>query len=207
MNLKYLYVLLFNVVLLNLGILPATLAKTVSPEIQDLQEVEQFSTNAEDLLKEPNSNESKILAQAESEKEKEETEEADIEITVTGTRSERPVKDTPGNITVIESEDVERQLVNELSDLIRYEPGVSVEKNRSRGNQDFTIRGIGEDRVLIQVDGIRQPDNYAGRSRDYFDLETLKRAEIIRGPASTLYGSDAVGGVVSFITKDEWHAR
>ena len=201
MNLKYLYVLLFNVVLLNLGILPATLAETVSPEIQDLQELEQFSTSAEDLLKEPKSNESKI-AQAESEKEKEETEEADIEITVTGTRSERPVKDTPGNITVIESEDVDRQLVNELSDLIRYEPGVSVGKNRNRGNQDFTIRGIGGNRVLIQVDGIRQPDNYFERSRNYFDLDTLKRAEIIRGPASTLYGSDALGGAVSFITKD-----
>ncbi|MEO1377390.1 MAG: TonB-dependent hemoglobin/transferrin/lactoferrin family receptor [Cyanobacteria bacterium J06635_10] len=201
MNLKYLYVLLFNVVLLNLGILPATLAETVSSEIQDLHEVEQFSTSAEDLLKEPKSNESKI-AQAESEKEKEETQEADIEITVTGTRSERPVKDTPGNITVIESEDVDRQLVNELSDLIRYEPGVSVGKNRNRGNQDFTIRGIGGNRVLIQVDGIRQPDNYFERSRNYFDLDTLKRAEIIRGPASTLYGSDALGGAVSFITKD-----
>lgn len=201
MNLKYLYLLLFNVVLLNLGILPATLAESVSPEIQDLHEVEQFSTSAQDLLAEPKSKESKI-AQAESDKEKEKTQEADIEITVTGTRSERPVKDTPGNITVIESEDVERQVVNELTDLIRYEPGVSVGKDRNRGNQDFTIRGIGGNRVLIQVDGIRQPDNYFSRSRDYFDLDTLKRAEIIRGPASTLYGSDALGGVVSFITKD-----
>jgi len=201
MNLKYLYLLLFNVVLLNLGILPATLAESVSPEIQDLHEVEQFSTSAQDLLAEPKSKESKI-AQAESDKEKEKTQEADIEITVTGTRSERPVKDTPGNITVIESEDVERQVVNELTDLVRYEPGVSVGKDRNRGNQDFTIRGIGGNRVLIQVDGIRQPDNYFGRSRDYFDLDTLKRAEIIRGPASTLYGSDALGGVVSFITKD-----
>ncbi|MEL6166301.1 MAG: hypothetical protein AAFR37_22005, partial [Cyanobacteria bacterium J06628_3] len=113
MNLKYLYVLLFNVVLLNLGILPTTLAETVSPEVKNLEDVEQFSTSARDLLQEPKSNESKI-AQAESEKEKEETEEADIEITVTGTRSERPVKDTPGNITVIESEDVERQVVNDL---------------------------------------------------------------------------------------------
>ncbi|MEO1560745.1 MAG: TonB-dependent receptor plug domain-containing protein [Cyanobacteria bacterium J06632_19] len=126
--------------------MPATLAETVSPEIKDLQEVEQFSTSAEDLLKKPKSNESKI-AQAESEKEKEETEEADIEITVTGTRSERPVKDTPGNITVIESEDVEKQVVNELSDLIRYEPGVSVKSTTNGGNQDFTIRGIGENRV------------------------------------------------------------
>ncbi|MEO0932370.1 MAG: TonB-dependent hemoglobin/transferrin/lactoferrin family receptor [Cyanobacteria bacterium J06641_2] len=201
MNLKYLYVLLFNVVLLNLGILPTTLAETVSPEVKNLEDVEQFSTSARDLLQEPKSNESKI-AQAESEKEKEETEEADIEITVTGTRSERPVKDTPGNITVIESEDVERQVVNDLDDLVRYEPGVSVRRTTNGGSQDFTIRGIGENRVLIQVDGIRQPDNYFSRSRNFFDLDTLKRAEIIRGPASTLYGSDALGGAVSFITKD-----
>ncbi len=202
MNLKYLNVLLFNLVLLNLGIIPATLAESASPEIKNLEEIEQFSTSAEDLLKEPQQKNEAKIAQAETDEQAEDTEEADIEITVTGTRSERPVKDTPGNITVIESEDVERQLVNELSDLIRYEPGVSVGKNRTRGNQDFTIRGIGGNRVLIQVDGIRQPDNYFSRSRDYFDLDTLKRAEIIRGPASTLYGSDALGGAVSFITKD-----
>ena len=82
-------------------------------------------------------------------------------------------------------------------------PGVSVGNSNSRfGNQDFTIRGIGGNRVLIQVDNIRLPDNYVGRGRNYFELDTLKRVEIIRGPASSLYGSDAIGGVVSFITKD-----
>ncbi|MDY6899051.1 MAG: TonB-dependent hemoglobin/transferrin/lactoferrin family receptor [Cyanobacteriota bacterium] len=206
MNLKYLNVLLFNFVLLSLGIIPATLAESTSPEIKNLEEVEQFSTSAKDLLLQAeHKNAGKTLAQAEAEKETEETEEeADIEITVTGTRSERPVKDTPGNITVIESEDIDKQLINDLADLIRYEPGVSVRNGRNRGNQDFTIRGIGGNRVLIQVDGIRQPDNYTqtNTSRNYFDLETLKRVEIIRGPASTLYGSDAIGGAVSFITKD-----
>ncbi|MBF2013795.1 MAG: TonB-dependent hemoglobin/transferrin/lactoferrin family receptor [Rivularia sp. T60_A2020_040] len=203
MNLKNVYVLLFNLVLLNLGILPATLAESASPEIKNLEEVEQFSTNAQDLIGEPQTKESKTLAQAESDQ-KTENQEADIDITVTGTRSERPVKDTPGNITVIQSEDVDRQLINDLADLIRYEPGVSVGNSRNRGNQDFTIRGIGGNRVLIQVDGIRIPDNYTATStsRNYFDLETLKRVEIIRGPASTLYGSDAIGGAVSFITKD-----
>lgn len=184
MNIKYFYLLLFNVVLLNLGILPATLAESASPEVKNLDEIEQFSTSARDLFEQPRqSNESKV-AQAESESDKEETQEADIEITVTGTRSDRPVKDTPGNITVIESEDVDKQLINDLADLIRYEPGVSVRNGRNRGNQDFTIRGIGGNRVLIQVDGIRQPDNYTptNTSRNYFDLETLKRVEIIRGP-------------------------
>ncbi|NJM19446.1 MAG: hypothetical protein HC907_12455 [Richelia sp. SM1_7_0] len=105
MNLKNLYVLLFNLVLLNLGILPATLAESASPEIKNLEEVEQFSTNAQDLIGEPQTKESKTLAQAESDQ-KTENQEADIDITVTGTRSERPVKDTPGNITVIQSEEI-----------------------------------------------------------------------------------------------------
>ena len=81
MNLKYLNVLLFNLVLLNLGIIPATLAESASPEIKNLEEIEQFSTSAEDLLREPQQKNEAKIAQAESDKEKEE-EEADIEITV-----------------------------------------------------------------------------------------------------------------------------
>lgn len=127
----------------------------------------------------------------------------DITITVTGTRTPRPLLDSPSSITVIDSEQIDRQVIRDIRDLVRYEPGVSVGRNPTRfGNQDFDIRGIGGNRVLLQVDGVRVPDNYVGRGRDFFDLETIERVEIIKGPASALYGSDAIGGVVSFLTKD-----
>ncbi len=128
---------------------------------------------------------------------------ADITITVTGTRTPRLLLDSSSSIIVIDSEQIDQQLIQDLDDLVRYEPGVSVGRNPNRfGVQDFNIRGIDGNRVLLQVDGIRLPDNFVGRGRDFFDLETTKRVEIIKGAASALYGSDAIGGVVSFITKD-----
>ncbi|MBF2062844.1 MAG: TonB-dependent hemoglobin/transferrin/lactoferrin family receptor [Calothrix sp. C42_A2020_038] len=129
--------------------------------------------------------------------------ESDIEITVTGTRTERAVQDTPGTISVIRSEELETNFVQDIKDLARYEPGVSVRNRPTRsGNSSINIRGIEGNRVLIQVDGVRVPDIYFNTSRDLVDFDSLKRVEIIRGPGSSLYGSDAIGGVVSYITKD-----
>ena len=127
----------------------------------------------------------------------------DLEITVTATKTPRFVLDSTASIVIIESDAIEQQVMRSIRDLVRYEPGVSVGRNPNRfGNQGFNIRGIDENRVLIQIDGIRTADNYVGRGRDFFNLETIERVEIIKGPASALYGSDAIGGVVSFITKD-----
>ena len=128
------------------------------------------------------------------------------EITVTGTRTPRPVRLTPGSIAVITAQDIDEFLVRDLRDLFRYEPNVSVGNDRRYGLQDINIRGLGGNRVLIQNDGIRLPNQFQfgtpSIGRDYVDIETLQRAEVIRGPASALYGSDALGGVVSFRTVD-----
>lgn len=137
----------------------------------------------------------------------------EIIITVTGTRTERSLMDSTAAITVIESEQIDQWQVREIDDLIRYEPGVSVGNNLQFGLQDFNIRGIAGNRILVQVDGIRLPTAFQfgdlvnisqgfNLGRDYFDTETLHRLEIIRGPASALYGSDALGGVVSYLTLD-----
>lgn len=140
------------------------------------------------------------------------------QVTVTATRSEASVDMVPSVVTVITAEDIEENLAADIKDLVRFEPGVSVATQPSRfgaalaatgrdGNSGFTIRGMGGNRVLFQVDGIRVPDGYAigpnsfGRG-DYFDLDLLQSVEIVRGPASALYGSDGLAGVVSFITRD-----
>ncbi|MBU2168832.1 MAG: TonB-dependent hemoglobin/transferrin/lactoferrin family receptor [Alphaproteobacteria bacterium] len=139
-------------------------------------------------------------------------------ITVLATRTATRVDETPATVTVITAREIEQNLYTDIKDLIRFEPGVSVRSQPARfgaalgstgrdGNAGFTIRGLGGDRVLIVVDGVRTPDGYAfgpqsvGRG-GYSDLDLMKSVEILRGPASALYGSDGVAGAVSFTTKD-----
>ena len=139
-------------------------------------------------------------------------------VTVTATRSEKKLQDAPVTASVISSEEIEDGLVKDIKDLVRFEPGVSVRSAPARftaagastgrdGNAGFNIRGLDGNRVLTLVDGVRVPDGYAfgaqnmGRG-DYVDLDLLKSVEIVRGPASALYGSDGLGGSVSFFTKD-----
>jgi hemoglobin/transferrin/lactoferrin receptor protein len=139
-------------------------------------------------------------------------------ITVTATRTPTPVIEAPATVSVITDLDIDDTLSNDVKDLIRFEPGVSVRSAPSRfsaalsstgrdGNAGFNIRGLEGNRVLIQTDGIRLPDAFGfgaqavGRG-DYADLDILKSVEILRGPASALYGSDGLAGAVSFETKD-----
>jgi len=147
------------------------------------------------------------------------TETEDLErVTITATRVETKLSEVPATVSVLTSEVMERRLVNDIKDLVRFEPGVAVRSSPSRftaagastgrdGNSGFNIRGLEGNRVLIQVDGVRTPDAYSfgaqsvGRG-DYVDLDILKTVEIVRGPASALYGSDGLAGAVSFITKD-----
>ncbi|CAD5106944.1 TonB-dependent hemoglobin/transferrin/lactoferrin family receptor [Zestomonas carbonaria] len=129
-------------------------------------------------------------------------------VTVTATRAEATLDKVPSTVSVQTERDIDQKNVNDIQDLIRYESGVSVGGTGSRfGLSGFTIRGIGGNRVLTQVDGVGVPDAFAfgpfmNARRDYVDLDTIKQVEIIRGPASSLYGSDAIGGAVSFLTKD-----
>lgn len=130
-------------------------------------------------------------------------------IQVTATRTERAVSDVPNTVDVIEREQLDDQLVRDIKDLVRYEPGVSVTSTSGRFGAlgGFRIRGLDANRVLILTDGIAVSDSfsfgsYLNANRNFVDLDTLKRVEIVRGPASSLYGSDALGGVVAYVTKD-----
>lgn len=129
-------------------------------------------------------------------------------VTVSATKDERQLDEVPATVTVIDASDLKQQLVENIADLVRYEPGVSVPYQGSRfGRSGFTIRGLGGNRVQIEIDGVPIPDGFAigdfsNAGRDFVDPDNLKRVEIVRGSASSLYGSDALGGVVSFTTKD-----
>ena len=133
--------------------------------------------------------------------------EVDEEVTVVGTRTERSINDLASTVNVIASDRIEEELTRDIADLVRFEPGVSVGGTGSRfGLSGFSIRGIGGNRVLTMVDGIRIPAEYSfggfmDARRDFVDIDSLDRAEIARGPVSSVWGSDALGGVVSFTTK------
>ena len=140
----------------------------------------------------------------------------EIEVVVSATRTERKAQDTAGSVSVLNRTELDRQVVEQLQDIVRYEPDVSVpfsqggtgQVSRTRsGAQSFNIRGIDGNRVLLEIDGIRQPDQFTfgGTTtigRDYIDVNAYKRIEILKGSASGLYGSDAIGGVVTFVTLD-----
>jgi hemoglobin/transferrin/lactoferrin receptor protein len=131
-----------------------------------------------------------------------------IVVTAVASRIAESVEDTPATLSVITRQDLDRQLANTLRDAIRYEPGVSIENGATRfGFGGIAIRGLEGNRVQILYDGIRMPDQYkvgsfSNANRNLLDLGLLSRMEILRGPASALYGSDALAGVVSFTSVD-----
>lgn len=140
------------------------------------------------------------------------------EVTVTATRERRQVDETTSTVTVITAEEIDARFVRDIRDLVRNEPGVTVPRAPTRfgaalgltgrdGSAGFNIRGLEGNRVLIQVDGIRVPAAFQfgasnfGRG-GYTEVTTVRAIEILRGPASSLYGSDGLAGVVSFLTFD-----
>jgi hemoglobin/transferrin/lactoferrin receptor protein len=129
-------------------------------------------------------------------------------VVTVGTLVPRAIEDVAGTITSIDAERIEDEQIRDIRDLIRYEPGLSVDRDASRfGLGGFNIRGIDANRVAIEVDGVPIADgfdigNFSNSGRDGVDPDMIRRVEILRGPASALYGSDAIGGVVTFTTKD-----
>lgn len=129
-------------------------------------------------------------------------------VVVVGTRTPQALIEQTATISVLEGEDLARQQALDLRDALRYEPGVSVRDQGSRfGLAGVNIRGIEGNRVNLQVDGVRLPQAYAigdfsNAARDFFSLDAISQIEVLRGPASSLYGSDALGGVVRFNTLD-----
>ncbi|SDH56991.1 hemoglobin/transferrin/lactoferrin receptor protein [Pseudomonas flavescens] len=128
--------------------------------------------------------------------------------TVSATRTEQSIDRVPSTVTVLEQNQLDKHNVNTIKDLVRNEPGVSVGgTGHSSGISGYNIRGIDGNRILTQIDGVEIPDAYAfgpyaNTRRNYVDPSIIKRVEILRGPASALYGSSAIGGAVSYFTLD-----
>lgn len=138
-------------------------------------------------------------------------------VIVSASRQEQFSDDLPVSADVLDADELERGQIHDIRDAARDLPNVSVRHAPARfaltgpanntgrdGNAGFTIRGLGGNRVLMLVDGVRVPRSYVfggnAFGRDYLSLDLVKRIEVVRGAASALYGSDGMGGLVNFIT-------
>ncbi|KEQ16451.1 TonB-dependent hemoglobin/transferrin/lactoferrin family receptor [Endozoicomonas numazuensis] len=130
------------------------------------------------------------------------------QVTVSATRTEQTLDSVASSVDVTTADDIEKRMANDINDLVRYEPGVTVTDDGRTGAGSFNIRGMDANRVKITVDGVDQAKAFDSTKmflrsqRNFIDLETIKAVEVVKGPASTVHGSDAIGGVVAFVTKD-----
>jgi hemoglobin/transferrin/lactoferrin receptor protein len=129
------------------------------------------------------------------------------EMVVTATRYELDSFQTPVPISVVSSQDLARKQPEKMTDVLKELPGVDVSgEGPFRGLP--VIRGMDSNRVLILVDGqrlnnARESTEFAGIQPGLVDLSMVDHIEVLRGPASVLYGSDAIGGVINIITKQQ----
>ena len=126
------------------------------------------------------------------------------EVTVTATRTKKDTFETPKAVSVVDSKKIEEKAPNNITELLVELPGVDV--NGVGANQSRpVIRGFRGQRILLMEDGIRM--NNSRRQQDFgeipalVDISEVDKVEVVRGPASVLYGSDAIGGVVNIITR------
>lgn len=128
---------------------------------------------------------------------------------VTANRHEADIDAVNATVTSINRDTLDKRLPVDDADLFRDEPDVSMSRDlRRHGATRVNIRGIEDNRVIQIVDGVRQPDYFNGGGPTNYTMSApsapmpdfLRQVEIVRGPASSLYGSDAIGGVVGYLT-------
>ncbi|MCL2898986.1 TonB-dependent receptor domain-containing protein [Brenneria tiliae] len=139
-------------------------------------------------------------------------EQANDTLVVTASGFEQLQEDAPASITVIKGEDLRKRSIQNLGDAVRDVEGVTV--NGGANETDISIRGMPGDYTLLMVDGKRQSgrdsrvNGNAGYEQSFVPpAAAIERIEVIRGPMSSLYGSDAIGGVINIITRKvarEW---
>ena len=124
------------------------------------------------------------------------------DVYVTATRVEKELQQVPMSVTVMTAEDVRRSGARTVGELLEDVPGVQIQNDGSQGLKRISIRGEDAFRTLVLIDGqkISEHKSMSG-SPMLIDASRIERIEVIKGPASVLYGSDAIGGVVNIITK------
>ncbi|MBT79669.1 MAG: TonB-dependent receptor [Alteromonadaceae bacterium] len=142
---------------------------------------------------------------------------SDIEhIVISATGFEQKLTEAPASISVISQEDLQSRQFITLLDAVQFQEGIDIGTTRDKtGQGTVSMRGLTGEYTLLLIDGVRMnnhgdiyPNNFGGNAFGHVPpMEAIERIEVIRGPASTLYGADALGGVINVITKkrsEDW---
>lgn len=126
---------------------------------------------------------------------------------VTAAGYSQHIKEAPASISIISKEEILTRPIRDIGDAVQDVPGVYVEQDKT-GQNSISMRGLGSEYTLILIDGKRQNatrgfvQNGLGNQTSFMPPPSMiERVEVIRGPASIIYGSDAMGGVINIITK------
>ncbi|WP_367346065.1 TonB-dependent receptor [Stenotrophomonas bentonitica] len=136
-------------------------------------------------------------------------------VVVTATGAQQWIRDAPASISVITRQEIERKPVSSIGQLLSTVPGVTGGYALSGAQSKIRLRGLPEQYTLILIDGRRQGNSSGVNYRDdlgpqdlnWLSPDMIERIEVVRGPMSSLYGSDAMGGVINIITRKigtEW---
>lgn len=125
------------------------------------------------------------------------------DVIVTAARVPQSRESVLGDVTVIDRKEIERAGASSLTDMLRTQPGVQISSNGGAGTaSNVFLRGTNSDHVVVLVDGLRINSATLGTtSFENIPLSQIEKIEILRGPASSLYGADAVGGVIQIFTR------
>lgn len=124
-------------------------------------------------------------------------------VVVTATRTEQSPDDTLAALTVVSREEIERSQANDIADILRFQAGLDLGRAGGPGQQtSIFIRGGESNHTLVLIDGVRvNSSTSGGAALQNITPDMIERIEIVKGPRSTLYGSDAIGGVINIITR------
>lgn len=129
-------------------------------------------------------------------------------IVVVASKTPRPLSEVAAAVTVITAADISAGMVEDLDGLFKYQPGLEVETAGTRfGTSGINIRGVSGNRVDVEIDGVPARDQfaigaYSNGGRVLVEPDRIKRVEVLNGPASVMYGSNAMGGVMAISTWD-----
>lgn len=123
------------------------------------------------------------------------------EVLVSATRLSEKVSQTSRSVAVVSEEQLNVAQASSVAEALKNEANITLTNGPRATSQGVEIRGLSGDRVLQTIDGARQNTSSGHRGSYFMDPELLKSIEVIRGPASSLWGSGAIGGVVAQNTK------
>lgn len=123
-------------------------------------------------------------------------------IVVTATKTEKSIKEVPASVSVITASDLAKANIKTLDQALHYVPGMYVKESQGMMGTKISLRGMTQSQVLVLMDGIPLNNGYSGGTNwGNIPIAMIERVEVIKGSFSSLYGTNAMGGVVNIITK------